>query len=392
MVPLLKFYFHDTVRVTAAESLPHLLECAKFKGDDYLRQMWLYICPELLTSIEREPEEAVVPEMMESFAKCVEVLSIGYITEDNFTQLAQIIHDKLEKHMERQSDRLGKRKEEDYDEEVEEILKDEHETDSYILSKVSDVMHSLFKTHREAILPFFEHMLPDFTKLLEQQQPASDRQWALCVFDDLLEYTGPSSIKYQQYFLKSLLSGIQDQNPEVRQAAAYGCGVMAQFGGCEYANVCAEIITTLSLVISNSDSRSKSNISATENCISAVTKICKYNNSTVDVNEVIPIWLTWLPVVEDHAEAPHVYGYLCDLIESNHPIVLGPNNANIPFIISIICDSVAAEVYETHPELAQRIKGIVLHVQNNEAVWNASVVGLNETKHTALKNFLEGNI
>lgn len=392
MVPLLKFYFHDTVRVTAAESLPHLLECAKFKGDDYLRQMWSYICPELLTSIEREPEEAVVPEMMESFAKCVEVLAVGFITDDYFNQLAQILHDKLEKHMEKQVERLGKRKEEDYDEEVEELLKDEHETDSYILSKVSDVMHSLFKTHREAILPFFEHMLPDFSKLLDASQPASDRQWSLCIFDDLLEFTGASSIKYQQYFLKTMLGGIQDENPEVRQAAAYGCGVMAQFGGEEYANVCAEIIPMLSQVITHSEGRTKSNISATENCISAVTKICKYNNSKVNVNEIIPNWLGWLPVIEDHVEAPHVYGYLCDLIEANHPVVLGPNNTNIPSIISIICESLIAEVYETHPELANRVKAIILQVKSNETVWNASVMRLHEAQQTALKTFLEGNM
>jgi len=389
MVPLLKFYFHDTVRVTAAEALPHLLECAKFKGEDYLREMWTYICPELLTSIEREPEEAVVPEMMESFAKCVEVLPVGFITDAYFEQLATITHEKLEKHMERQAERIGKRKDEDYDEEVEEILNDEHDTDSYILSKVSDMMHSLFKTHREAILPFFEHMLPDFTKLLEPTQPTSDRQWALCIFDDLLEYTGASSIKYQQFFLKSLLSSISDENPEVRQAAAYGCGVMAHFGGPDYASVCAEIVPVLSQVITHSEGRTKANLSATENCVSAVTKILKYNNSKVNVNEVIPSWLTWLPVVEDHVEAPHVYGYMCDLIEANHPLVLGPNNSNLPQLVSIIAQSLACEVYETSPELAKRIKDILMQVKGNDAVWNASVSVLPPEQQTAIQTFFE---
>ena len=28
------------------------------------------------------------------------------------------------------------------------------------------------------------------------------------------------------------------------------------------------------------------------------------------------VWLTWLPIYEDTEETPHVYGYLCDLIES----------------------------------------------------------------------------
>jgi len=393
MVPLLKFYFHDTVRVTAAESLPYLLECAKFKGPEYLNQMWSYICPELLSSIEREPEEAVVPEMMESFAKCVEVLSFGFITEDVFLQLAQIIHDKLEKHMARQEERFAKRKEEDYDEEVEEILQDEHETDGYILSKVSDVMHSLFKTHKETILPtFFGHLVTDFSKLLDPCRPASDRQWALCVFDDLLEYTGAASIKYQQYFLNPLICGIQDQNPEVRQAAAYGCGVMAQFGGGEYSTVCAKIIPLLSEVIENPEARSKSNISATENCISAVTKICKYNSSEIDVDKVIPVWLNWLPVVEDHVEAPHVYGYLCDLIEKGHSTVLGLGKSNIPSILSVIGEALACEVFETHPEVANRIKNTIAEeVRKDQTLWNDSFAKLNEQQQAVLKTFMDAN-
>ena len=35
------------------------------------------------------------------------MLGIGFITEDNLTHLAQIIHDKLEKHEEREVERIG---------------------------------------------------------------------------------------------------------------------------------------------------------------------------------------------------------------------------------------------------------------------------------------------
>ena len=113
-----------------------------------------------------------------------------------------------------------------------------------------------------------------------------------------------------------MLTSIQDPTSEVRQAAAYGCGVMAQFGGTEYATACAEAVPLLAQVITHQDARLKINVNSTENCISAVTKICKYNSTMVNVNEIIPNWLTWLPVTEDHEEAPHVYGYLCDLLEA----------------------------------------------------------------------------
>ena len=70
MVPLLKFYFNDAVRIAATESLPYLLDCAKIRGEEYVATMWgQYICPNLLKAIEIEPEQSVLPEYLASFAK-----------------------------------------------------------------------------------------------------------------------------------------------------------------------------------------------------------------------------------------------------------------------------------------------------------------------------------
>jgi len=386
MVPLLKFYFHDTVRVTAAEALPHLLECAKIKGDEYVSQLWTHVCPELLSSIEKEPEDSVIPEMMDSFSKCIETLGSSCMQPEQLEHLATIIHDKLEQHEERQSERLEKRKDEDYDDEVEEELQDEHETDEYILSKVSDIMHALFKTHWTTLLPFFEKLLPDFHKLLNDRRPGSDRQWSLCIFDDLIEYTGPVSLKYKEYFLQNLLQSVQDRSAEVRQAAAYGCGVMAQFGGAEYAATCAQALPLLVQVIQHPEARSKENVNPTENCISAVTKICKYNASQVNVNEVIPAWLSWLPIKEDQEEAPHACGFLADLVEGNNPIVIGENNANIPQIIKIIAQTFDCAVLENYKEVADRLKKIASTVQQDEAMWNACGALLDDSLKKALSD------
>jgi hypothetical protein len=59
-----------------------------------------------------------------------------------------------------------------------------------------------------------------------------------CLFDDVIcfcVHTGPTSQKYQEVFLSRLLSCVTSSQPEVRQAAAYGCGVLGQFGGPGYA-------------------------------------------------------------------------------------------------------------------------------------------------------------
>lgn len=50
---------------------------------------------------------------------------------------------------------------------------------------------------------------------------------------------GGTSQKYQEVFLARLLSCVSSTQPEVRQAAAYGCGVLGQCGGPGYAQVYA---------------------------------------------------------------------------------------------------------------------------------------------------------
>lgn len=116
-----------------------------------------------------------------------------------FIQETVVLLDKtMTEHFRREEERAGKRAggEEDYDEGVEEQLEDEDDEDVYILSKVGDVIHAMFVTHGEGFLPAFERLLPLFSRLLEPTRPWSDLQWGLCIFDDLIEYTGELSFHY----------------------------------------------------------------------------------------------------------------------------------------------------------------------------------------------------
>ena len=38
--------------------------------------------------------------------------------------------------------------------------------DAYVLSKIADVIHSFFGTHKESFLPVFEQIMPYFQKLI----------------------------------------------------------------------------------------------------------------------------------------------------------------------------------------------------------------------------------
>nr|CAD7590238.1 unnamed protein product [Timema genevievae] len=413
MVPMLKFYFHDGVRTAAAESLPYLLDCGKIKGPEYLQGMWNYIYPELLKAIDTEPENEVLAEHMYSLAKCIETLGNGCLTEAAMAELLKILNKLMLEHFNKAVARQEKRKDEDYDEVVEEQLANEDDEDVYILSKIADIIHSLFLSYKSDFFPYFDQIVNHFVKCLlanalvvlssaakdgqievrisvGPEMPWSDHQWALCIFDDVIEYGGPNCVKYQQHFLGPLLNYVSDEMAEVRQAAVYGWGALAQFGGESFAAVCAEAVPRLVKIITDPESRAVENINPTENAISAITKILKYNSSRLNVQELLPHWLSWLPVWEDMDEAPHVYGYLCDLIEANHPLVLGNNHENLPKLIAIIAEAFARDAINVDHTEAKRMISLIRQVQGNENMFQACIGQLTVEQQQALHEVLSG--
>lgn len=192
--------------------------------------------------------------------------------------------------------------------------------------------------------------------------------------------------QYQHVFLQPLLQYITDKQSEVRQAAAYGCGVLGQFAGEQFALACAQAIPRLLEVVQAPRSRDAENVNPTENAISAITKILKYNNSAItNQDEIINLWFSWLPVIEDEDEAPHVYGYLCDLIQANHPVILGPNNVNLPRIFTIIAEAFYREVIQTDKEEASRLLAIVKQIESNQEVFQACLSVLTQDQKQALE-------
>lgn len=94
---------------------------------------------------------------------------------------------------------------------------------------------------------------------------------------------------------------------------------------------------------------------------------------------------SWLPVVEDEEEAPHVYGYLCDLIQSNNPIILGANNANLPRIVTVIAEAFAHDVIPANHDVGRRMVEIVKQIEANPDVFQAVLGVLSEEQKQALE-------
>jgi hypothetical protein len=389
MVPHLRFYFHELVRAAAAEILPHLLGCVQVKGIEVVRKVWGYMSDKLLEAINLEPDPEIVGIMMDSLCRCIELLGANCFTADQYSKLVELLKDAMEMTFSRASERLKKREDEDYDEQVEEELEEEGETDEQYLSKVADVMHSLFATHGATLLPLFDQLLPTFASMLAEERPSYQKQLSLCVFDDVLEFASSSAVKYQEYFLQPMLKCICDKSPTVRQAASYGVGVMAQNCSKDFSQACLDALSLLTMAIQRPGAKEDiPSINATENAISAITKICRHVETGVPMETILPLWFSWLPVVEDKEEAPHVYSYLCDLIENNNALILGQNNGNVPQILLIIAAVCEVSALEEDKQVFLRLLSIARHIQASTEIWEVCMKLLTHEQQTALQSAL----
>jgi hypothetical protein len=112
-------------------------------------------------------------------------------------------------------------------------------------------------------------------------------------------------------------------------------------------------------------------------------------------------------VTEDDEEAPHIYGYLCDLIQSNHPVILGNNNSNLPRIVALIgdafyhgviqiitptndnIDNMRIDYVQRNNDVAGRLLNIVKQIQSNGEVFTACIEMITEQQKSALEEAMK---
>eukprot|EP00042_Codosiga_hollandica_P036331 m.276775 g.276775 ORF g.276775 m.276775 type:complete len:168 (+) comp54859_c0_seq44:320-823(+) len=88
--------------------------------------------------------------------------------------------------------------------------------DELLLFSFTNLMHELFQVYRTSLFPFFDTLFGVFMSFLESET-AAHKKCALCVFDDVLEFTAHEAERYYVQFAPALLQCLQDEDAEVRQ-------------------------------------------------------------------------------------------------------------------------------------------------------------------------------
>lgn len=319
-LPGLAFFFHDPVRVVSAKCVPQLLNSFKHAfgiGSNELQTLWNGTIVKILEVLSAEPAVDTLAEMYQCFYESIEVMGKGCLTP----QLMSVFMDSATSALEDYKDRVAQREQEKAEAPPEEGEEDSDETlfaiedDQTLLSDMNKAFHCIFKNHGTEFLEQWKRLATTYTEFLKSPDP-TQRQWGLCIMDDVLEFCGEQSWNYNEGIIEPLITGCQDRAPANRQAAAYGIGVAAHKGGPQWSQFLGAAVEVLFSVTQFPNARGDDDVYATENACAAIAKILHYNAGSVqNVQQVITQWVDTLPVVNDEEAAPYAYAYLAQLID-----------------------------------------------------------------------------
>ncbi len=319
-LPGLAFFFHDPVRVVSAKCVPQLLNSYKKafgNPSQQLQGLWNVTIEKLLEVLSAEPAIDTLAEMYQSFYESVEVMGKGCLTQKHMETFIESAQSALDDYKERVKGRAEEAEDvnrEEGEEESEEILF-AIEDDQTLLSDMNKAFHCIFKNHGVDFLPSWRALASTYEAFLKSSDP-TQRQWGLCIMDDVLEFCGEKSWEFNAYIIEPLIAGCRDPAPANRQAAAYGVGVAAHKGGQNWSGFLGAAVQLLFQVTQIPNARDEDNVFATENACAAIAKILHFNSSQVqNIDETISRWIDTLPVVNDEEAAPYAYAYLAELID-----------------------------------------------------------------------------
>lgn len=316
-LPGLAFFFHDPVRVASAKLVPQLLNSYKKAHGEQspgFAQLWTQCVDKIIEVLSAEPSVDTLAEMFQCFYESVEVVGKNSLTMANMEAFIKSAQSSLTDYQERVKERL---EEQAQDEEEDDSLSVQFamEDDQTLLSDMNKAFHTIFRNMGSAFLPAWQHLMPFYDSFIVNQDP-TQRQWAICIMDDVLEFCGDQSWNYSSHIIQPLIDGLQDDNAANRQAAAYGVGVAAQKGGEAWSEFVAACMPTLFQVCQRPDARTDEHVFAAENACASIAKVLHFNASKVqNPQDVVTAWLETLPIVNDEEAAPYAYSFLAQLID-----------------------------------------------------------------------------
>jgi len=349
VLPLIDYNANEAIRSTAASALPGLIRCAKDAKADptVLTNMAIYYINALFKALSTEVDVDTMIAQISCIKEIFEETELQFLQQDAFNHIADEIFKFLQKSNDRKKHQEELKRRGDLEEEEKEMADADIEAEDEFQMAVAELMGVLFKTHKALCIPLlnaiYNNLLPTYMK---QEASKMQHKFGVFLLVDMVEFLGTDVIgNIFSQIADAIIQFVNDTDYSVRQAAAYGVGMLSIHGNNLFSTIATKSLEALIKAVSvpmpqNPSKDTKKRWGhAHDNAVPSIGKIIKHQSATLGeaqtLVQLIHRWLSFLPLGFDKEEAQQQHELLADILLEQQQLVCGPNFENLNQVVSI---------------------------------------------------------
>eukprot|EP01129_Flabellula_baltica_P000196 TRINITY_DN10245_c0_g1_i1.p1 TRINITY_DN10245_c0_g1~~TRINITY_DN10245_c0_g1_i1.p1 ORF type:complete len:1085 (-),score=233.26 TRINITY_DN10245_c0_g1_i1:17-3238(-) len=387
VIPLLTNPNHD-LRMQSYILLPTLLQSARFyvnekEDKSEYNTLFNYIYPQLVKAATEEFDTEIMERAVDAVRYAL--LSAGKIlNSEQLVEILNLIQTYISVLNEYTETLLESNLENDSDFSVN--VKDELFEQCVVVVQITEMFDAVMKYHTEDFISIIQvsGFLDFIIQLLNNPISPANIIAGIGFIDDVINYGRESTRHLYNTFVPLILSFVDHEDHLVRQTAAYGLGCSAQRGGDALAPFLQNVIAKLMELIDKEGSLNKTNLQVTENAISAIGKVIKYQASALGQDkslELFGIWIKWLPIQFDESEGIDSHEILGELLTENPSLI----QTHLPELLLIISKITHTDLVNQNTQ--QILSNIVINL--HQELGDNLVAGMPEINQARLQKIFQ---
>jgi len=297
--------------------------------------------PVVLTALCKENDTENVSMLLENFAETVQLADSGALVAKEADAIVQILRSLFDDCKTRQNEIIAGAADGDADEKDQEDVEEELEVELELQSQIGECLGAVVRSSKQAtVAPFDKYMKDVLGSMMAPTARTEDRMMALCAFIDIVEHGAPdpTALGYAAHAAPAMTAYAQDKDGDLRQAAAYGLGIVAQAAPEQFAPHAVEAVKCLSALLSGPAAQEKDNLAITDNAVNSLGRIALACPGAIDAAAITQGWLQRLPLQTDRVEAKNAIILLDKMIVAQFAPLFADPPAATAQILRILVD------------------------------------------------------
>jgi hypothetical protein len=193
---------------------------------------------------------------------------------------------------------------------------EEAESESLLIGAAGDLVAALCETVGEGYSSYFDVFMPLIAKYYKKSKTPSERSMAIGCLGECITGIKTAVTPHTERLLQLFIKACGDEDQSVKSNAAYALGILVANSQMDLSSQYPVILTALYPLFQG---QPVPNI--TDNATGAVARLITARPEAVPLDQVLPVFISVLPLKADFAENEPVFNCIFQLFRANDSYV-----------------------------------------------------------------------